>query len=55
MTNPYSTEQHECPQCGKLTHGSYSEGGIKWSLCEDCLINSIESAKIEAEQWARGE
>lgn len=26
-----------CPRCGKETEGSYSEGGILWTLCEDCM------------------
>ena len=26
-----------CPRCGKETKGSYSEGGILWVLCEDCM------------------
>ena len=26
-----------CPRCGKETKGSYSEGGILWALCEDCM------------------
>lgn len=27
----------KCPRCGKETQGSYSEGGIRWALCEDCM------------------
>jgi len=28
---------HKCPKCGKETEGSYSEGGFKWAICEDCM------------------
>ena len=29
--------EHPCPQCGQPTTGTYSEGGIKWAICEDCM------------------
>jgi hypothetical protein len=28
--------KHKCPRCGKETEGSFSAGGIKWAICEDC-------------------
>lgn len=28
---------HECPGCGKMTDGSWSEGGLKWDICGDCM------------------
>ena len=33
--------EHNCPHCGKKTTGSYTyaEGGAKWELCPDCMIN----------------
>ena len=27
---------HKCPNCGKLTEGTYSEGGILFALCSEC-------------------
>jgi len=30
-------KEYKCPRCGKLTIGSYSEGGIRWAICEDCM------------------
>lgn len=26
-----------CQACGKQTTGAWSEGGIKWELCDDCM------------------
>ena len=28
---------HPCPRCGKPTDGAFSEGGLKWAICEDCM------------------
>ena len=28
---------HDCPRCGKKTDGEWSEGGLKWGICEDCM------------------
>ncbi len=44
---------HRCPECGKITAGSYSEGGVLWSICEDCMrkkedeISEIRTKLIE--------
>jgi len=27
---------HKCPNCGKPTEGTYSEGGVLFALCPDC-------------------
>lgn len=27
---------HNCPVCGERTEGSYSEGGVHFSICEKC-------------------
>jgi len=27
----------KCENCGKETNGTYSEGGIKWAICEECM------------------
>ena len=29
--------KHECPKCGKETEGTFSESGILWAICEDCM------------------
>lgn len=28
---------HACPTCGKETDGAWSEGGVKWAICDDCM------------------
>ena len=28
---------HKCPDCGKDTNGTMSEGGLKWAVCDDCF------------------
>lgn len=28
---------HMCPRCGRLTAGSYSAGGLKWAICDECM------------------
>jgi len=28
---------HACPRCGQSTSGSYSEGGCRWAMCDDCM------------------
>jgi len=28
---------HPCPRCGQLTAGAWSEGGLRWAICEDCM------------------
>jgi len=27
---------HKCPNCGKDTEGSFSEGGVHFAICEEC-------------------
>ena len=39
--------EHKCPQCGRPTFGTYSEGGTKWAVCEDCMQPSFGEAKRE--------
>jgi len=29
--------EHACPRCGKPTEGAWSEGGLKWAICDDCM------------------
>jgi hypothetical protein len=43
---------HPCPRCGKQTEGSYSEGGIKWAICNDCMNDDLEKIKSEREAEA---
>ncbi len=33
---------HNCPRCGKKTDGSYSLGGVKWAICENCINKEIK-------------
>jgi len=35
---------HLCPRCGKATDGAWSEGGLKWAICEECMGNEIETS-----------
>ena len=42
---------HNCPECGKPTEGSWSEGGIKWAVCEDCL----EKLKQDTDRFEQAE
>jgi hypothetical protein len=28
---------HNCPICGKLTEGTFSESGVRWMICDDCM------------------
>jgi len=38
---------HECPRCGEMTDGSWSEGGLKWAICEECMRQEREAAEYE--------
>lgn len=31
---------HKCPICGEQTEGAFSEGGIRWAICDDCMNNN---------------
>ncbi len=42
-------EEHECPCCGRLINGTYTESGSKMSICEDCF----DSQKWEEEGGAQ--
>lgn len=39
------TETHPCPRCGQETTGAYSEGGVRWAICEDCMAREREEAR----------
>ena len=28
---------YPCPRCGQPTTGAFSEGGLRWAICEDCM------------------
>ncbi len=36
---------HACPRCGQETQGAYSEGGLRWAICEDCMARERQEAK----------
>jgi len=27
---------HNCPRCGQRTSGAWSEGGLRWAICDHC-------------------
>lgn len=33
---------HPCPRCGQSTTGAWSEGGLRWAICEDCMTRDRE-------------
>lgn len=37
--------KHDCPRCGELTRGSWSEGGLKWAICDECMAKERERAE----------
>ena len=39
---------HNCPRCGQPTEGAWSEGGIRWAICEDCMSRERERAREES-------
>lgn len=39
---------HNCPKCGIETDGSWSEGGIKWAVCEDCMVTENSPHRVVA-------
>jgi len=34
-----------CPRCGRETEGTYSEGGLLWAICEDCMREEREEER----------
>jgi len=40
---------HACPRCGQQTEGSYSEGGLLWAICEDCMAADQAEAERKRE------
>ena len=35
--NRYGGATYPCPRCGEPTSGSWSEGGLRWAVCEACM------------------
>ena len=33
---------HPCPRCGQPTGGAWSEGGLQWAICEECMRKERE-------------
>lgn len=42
-----------CPRCGSLTPGAWSEGGLKWALCDACL-EAERGAPLDRVEGASG-
>jgi len=38
---------HPCPRCGQPTTGTYSEGGLRWAICDACMDADRERAAAE--------
>jgi len=38
---------HNCPLCGELTAGTISEGGIHFSVCEECYEGRYQGKEEE--------
>jgi hypothetical protein len=38
---------HSCPRCGQPTEGSWSEGGLLWAICDDCMRRERECDQQE--------
>lgn len=45
---------HICPRCGDQTEGAFSEGGIRWAICEDCVAEERREAAFEHERRTGG-
>jgi len=42
--------EYHCPRCGRLTTGAWSEGGVKWAICEDCMAEEQCQNRKEREK-----
>ena len=38
---------HNCPTCGELTEGTYSEGGVLFNVCEVCYQERYQEKEEE--------
>ena len=46
------SREHPCPNCGQATLGAYSEGGLRWAICEDCMVQRRKTYEEEAKYLA---
>jgi len=37
----------KCSKCGKEAAGAYTEGGLKWSICDECMDMEARPDKRE--------
>ncbi len=44
---------HNCPRCGQLTSGAWSEGGLKWAICDNCMSADIHTSEAERRPTTR--
>lgn len=42
--------EYPCPRCNRLTTGSWSEGGLRWAICEDCMAYDRETVQRHHEE-----
>ena len=47
-TGKKGDEDMRCEVCGKETSGTWSEGGAKWSMCEDCMTRCFAQDSTES-------
>jgi hypothetical protein len=43
---------HSCPICGKPTEGAWSEGGVKWAICEECMEKESRPPRLDPDIFA---
>lgn len=41
---------HQCPRCGNPTDGAYSQGGLKWAICDECMEREWGQQEREQEE-----
>ena len=46
---------HSCPKCGRPTEGAWSEGGLRWAICEDCMEAERREARLAEARGRRGQ
>jgi hypothetical protein len=51
--NTFRKEQkvHNCPTCGELTEGTYSEGGVLFNVCEVCYQERYQENEQERSKY----
>ena len=48
--NPYEYGTHPCPRCGEPTDGAWSEGGLRWAICDACMQEQRELQRQRDEE-----